>query len=216
MKKVTVPKYTIGEEIVNSISHGFGIILGIVALVFTIVFTAKNNNTIGIVSSCIYGSTMIIMYTISCLYHALSPKLKAKKVFRVIDHCDIYLFIAGCYTPYCLSLIGGVTGWVIFAIIWACAVIGVLLNAIDLEKFIIPSVLMYLVMGWMIIFSYDSIATLLPTPGLVLLIAGGISYTVGAILYAIGSKKKYFHSVFHFFVLLGSILQFFSILLYAI
>lgn len=216
MKKVTVPKYTIGEEIVNSISHGFGIILGIVALVLTIVFSAKNNNTIGIVSSCIYGSTMIIMYTISCLYHALSPKLKAKKVFRVIDHCDIYLFIAGCYTPYCLSLIGGVTGWVIFAIIWACAVIGVLLNAIDLEKFIIPSVLMYLVMGWMIIFSYDSIATLLPTPGLVLLIAGGISYTVGAILYAIGSKKKYFHSVFHFFVLLGSILQFFSILLYAI
>lgn len=216
MKKVTVPKYTLGEEIVNSISHGFGIILGIVALVLTIVFSVKNNNTIGIVSSCIYGSTMIIMYTISCLYHALSPKLKAKKVFRVIDHCDIYLFIAGCYTPYCLSLIGGVTGWVIFAIIWACAVIGVLLNAIDLEKFIIPSVLMYLVMGWMIIFSYDSVATLLPTPGLVLLIAGGISYTVGAILYAIGSKKKYFHSIFHFFVLLGSILQFFSILLYAI
>ena len=131
MKKVTVPKYTLGEEIVNSISHGLGIILGIVALVLTIVFSAKNNNTIGIVSSCIYGSTMIIMYTISCLYHALSPKLKAKKVFRVIDHCDIYLFIAGCYTPYCLSLIGGVTGWVIFAIIWACAVIGVLLNAIE-------------------------------------------------------------------------------------
>lgn len=216
MKKVTVPKYTLGEEIVNSISHGLGIILGIVALVLTIVFSVKNNNTIGIVSSCIYGSTMIIMYTISCLYHALSPKLKAKKVFRVIDHCDIYLFIAGCYTPYCLSLIGGVTGWVIFAIIWTCAVIGVLLNAIDLEKFIIPSVLMYLVMGWMIIFSYDSVATLLPTPGLALLIAGGISYTVGAILYAIGSKKKYFHSIFHFFVLLGSILQFFSILLYAI
>lgn len=216
MKKVTVPKYTLGEEIVNSISHGLGIILGIVALVLTIVFSVKNNNTIGIVSSCIYGSTMIIMYTISCLYHALSPKLKAKKVFRVIDHCDIYLFIAGCYTPYCLSLIGGVTGWVIFAIIWTCAVIGVLLNAIDLEKFIIPSVLMYLVMGWMIIFSYDSVATLLPTPGPALLIAGGISYTVGAILYAIGSKKKYFHSIFHFFVLLGSILQFFSILLYAI
>ena len=216
MKKVTVPKYTLGEEIVNSISHGLGIILGIVALVLTIVFSVKNNNTIGIVSSCIYGSTMIIMYTISCLYHALSPKLKAKKVFRVIDHCDIYLFIAGCYTPYCLSLIGGVTGWGIFARIWACAVIGVLLNAIDLEKFIIPTDLMYLVMGWMIIFSYDSIATLLPTPGLDLLIAGGISYTVGAILYAIGSKKKYFHSIFHFFVLLGSILQFFSILLYAI
>lgn len=216
MKKITIPKYTLGEEILNSISHGFGVALGIVALVLTIIFSAKDHNTIGIVSSCIYGTTMIIMYLISCIYHALSPKLKAKKVFRVLDHCDIYLFIAGCYTPYCLSLIGGSTGWIIFAIIWTCAVIGVILNAINLEKFQIPSMIMYLLMGWMIIFSYDSISALLPTPGLVLLILGGISYTLGAILYGIGAKKRYFHSVFHFFVLLGSTLQFFSILFYAI
>ena len=216
MKKITIPKYTLGEEILNSISHGFGVALGIVALVLTIIFSAKDHNTIGIVSSCIYGTTMIIMYLISCIYHALSPKLKAKKVFRVLDHCDIYLFIAGCYTPYCLSLIGGSTGWIIFAIIWTCAVIGVILNAINLEKFQIPSMIMYLLMGWMIIFSYDSIFALLPTPGLVLLILGGISYTLGAILYGIGAKKRYFHSVFHFFVLLGSTLQFFSILFYAI
>lgn len=216
MKKITIPKYTLGEEILNSISHGFGVALGIVALVLTIIFSAKDHNTIGIVSSCIYGTTMIIMYLISCIYHALSPKLKAKKVFRVLDHCDIYLFIAGCYTPYCLSLIGGSTGWIIFAIIWTCAIIGVILNAINLEKFQIPSMIMYLLMGWMIIFSYDSISALLPTPGLVLLILGGISYTLGAILYGIGAKKRYFHSVFHFFVLLGSTLQFFSILFYAI
>ncbi len=216
MKKITIPKYTLGEEILNSISHGFGVALGIVALVLTIIFSAKDHNTIGIVSSCIYGTTMIIMYLISCIYHALSPKLKAKKVFRVLDHCYIYLFIAGCYTPYCLSLIGGSTGWIIFAIIWTCAVIGVILNAINLEKFQIPSMIMYLLMGWMIIFSYDSISALLPTPGLVLLILGGISYTLGAILYGIGAKKRYFHSVFHFFVLLGSTLQFFSILFYAI
>ena len=216
MKKITIPKYTLGEEILNSISHGFGVALGIVALVLTIIFSAKDHNTIGIVSSCIYGTTMIIMYLISCIYHALSPKLKAKKVFRVLDHCDIYLFIAGCYTPYCLSLIGGSTGWIIFAIIWTCAVIGVILNAINLEKFQIPSMIMYLLMGWMIIFSYDSISALLPTPGLVLLILGGISYTLGAILYGIGAKKRYFHSAFHFFVLLGSTLQFFSILFYAI
>ena len=107
MSKITIPQYTVGEEIINSISHGLGVLLGITALVLTVVFSVKNHNTIGIVSSCIYGSTMIIMYLISCLYHALSPKLKAKKVFRVLDHCDIYLFIAGCYTPYCLSLIGG-------------------------------------------------------------------------------------------------------------
>lgn len=216
MNKVTIPKYTLGEELINAISHGIGVLLGITALVLTIVFSSKNNNTIGIVSSCIYGTTMIIMYLVSCLYHALNPKLKAKKVLRILDHCDIYLFIAGCYTPYCLSLIGGKTGWIIFSIIWISAIIGVLINAIDLEKFQIPSTIMYLIMGWMIIFSYNSIATLLPTPGLILLISGGIAYTIGAVLYSIGSKKKYFHSVFHFFVLAGSTLQFFSILLYVI
>ena len=216
MKKITIPKYTLGEELMNAISHGLGVLLGITALVLTVVFSAKNHNTIGIVSSCIYGSTMIIMYLMSCIYHALSPKLKAKKVFRVIDHCDIYLFIAGCYTPYCLSLIGGTTGWIIFAIIWISAIIGVLLNAINLEKFQVPSMIMYLVMGWMIIFSYNSISALLPKAGLVLLITGGISYTVGAIFSGTGAKKKSFHSIFHLFVLAGSILQFLSIAMYVV
>lgn len=216
MNKVTIPKYTLGEEITNSISHGLGVLLGILALVLTIIFSVKRNNTVGIVSSCIYGTTMITMYLVSCLYHALSPRLKAKKVFRIIDHCDIYIFIAGCYTPYCLSLIGGSLGWIIFAIIWISAIIGVLLNVIDLEKFQVPSTIMYLIMGWMIIFSYNKISSLLPKAGLILLISGGVAYTIGAILYTIGAKKKYFHSVFHIFVLLGSTLQFFSILLYAI
>lgn len=216
MNKVTIPKYTLGEEITNAISHGLGVLLGILALVLTIIFSVKRNNTVGIVSSCIYGTTMITMYLVSCLYHALSPRLKAKKVFRIIDHCDIYIFIAGCYTPYCLSLIGGSLGWIIFAIIWISAIIGVLLNVIDLEKFQVPSTIMYLIMGWMIIFSYNKISSLLPKAGLILLISGGVAYTIGAILYTIGAKKKYFHSVFHIFVLLGSTLQFFSILLYAI
>lgn len=216
MKKITIPKYNLCEELINSISHGLGVALGIVALVLTIISAAKNHSTIGVVSSCIYGSTMIIMYLNSCLYHAFSPKLKAKKVFRVLDHCDIYLFIAGCYTPYCLCLIGGVKGWIIFGIIWLSALIGVILNAIDLEKFQVPSVIMYLVMGWMIIFSYNSIRETLAFPGLVLLLTGGIAYTIGAILYGIGSKKRYFHSIFHFFVLAGSILQFLSILIYVV
>jgi hemolysin III len=216
MGKITIPKYSLGEELINSISHGVGVLLGIIALVLTVVFSATHHSTIGVVSSYIYGTTMIIMYLISCLYHALSPKLKAKKVFRVLDHCDIYLFIAGCYTPYCLCLIGGNEGWIIFAIIWASAILGVLLNAINLEKFQIPSTILYLIMGWMIIFSYNTISALLPTPGLVLLITGGIAYTIGAILYGIGAKKKYFHSVFHFFVLAGSTLQFLSILIYVV
>lgn len=216
MKKITIPKYNLCEELINSISHGLGVALGIVALVLTIISAAKNHSTIGVVSSCIYGSTMIIMYLNSCLYHAFSPKLKAKKVFRVLDHCDIYLFIAGCYTPYCLCLIGGIKGWIIFGIIWLSALIGVILNAVDLEKFQVPSVIMYLVMGWMIIFSYNSIRETLAFPGLVLLLTGGIAYTIGAILYGIGSKKRYFHSIFHFFVLAGSILQFLSILIYVV
>lgn len=216
MRKITVPKYNLCEELINSISHGLGVILGIVALVLTIVQSAKNHSTIGVVSSCIYGSTMIIMYLNSCLYHAFSPRIKAKKVFRILDHCDIYLFIAGCYTPYCLCLIGGLKGWIIFSIIWLSAIVGVLLNAIDLEKFQIPSVILYLVMGWMIIFSYNSIEEVLALPGLILLITGGVAYTIGAILYGIGSKKRYFHSVFHFFVLAGSILQFLSILIYVV
>lgn len=214
MKRITIPKYSLGEEIINAISHGLGVLLGITALVLTIIFAAKNNNTIGIVSACIYGSTMIIMYLMSCLYHSLSPRLKAKKVFRVIDHCDIYIFIAGCYTPYCLSLIKGTEGIFIFIIIWFSAVIGVLLNAINLEKFQIPSTAMYLIMGWLIIFSYNDIKSLLPERGLNLLIGGGVIYTIGAILYGIGSKRKYFHSIFHFFVLAGSVFHFFSILLY--
>ena len=211
-----IPKYTLGEELVNSISHGIGAGLAVAVLVLSIVFSAKHGNTAGVVASCIYGTSMIIMFTISCIYHALSPNLKAKKVFRILDHCDIYVFIAGCYTPYCLSLIGGATGWVLFGIIWLCAIIGIVLNAINLEKFKIPSLIMYLIMGWMIVFSFKSLKSNIEPMGLYLLLSGGIVYTIGAVLYAIGKKKKYFHSIFHFFVLGGSMLQFFSILLYAI
>lgn len=216
MSKVTVPKYTLGEELVNSISHGIGALSGVAALVLTIIMAAKNHNTIGVVSAVIYGISMILMYTISCLYHAFSPRIKAKKVFRVLDHCDIYLYIAGCYTPFCLSLIGGTTGWVLFSVIWVSAIIGILLNAINLEKYQKISVALYLIMGWMIVASFKSLKMVLPVPGLALLISGGVVYSIGAILYMIGSKKRYFHSVFHFFVLGGSTLQFFSILLYAL
>lgn len=211
-----IPKYTLGEELVNSISHGIGACLAVAVLVLSIVFSAKHGNTAGVVASCIYGTSMIIMFTISCIYHALSPNLKAKKVFRILDHCDIYIFIAGCYTPYCLSLIGGATGWVLFGVIWLCAIIGIILNAINLEKFKILSLIMYLIMGWMIVFSFKSLKSNIEPMGLYLLLSGGIVYTIGAVLYAIGKKKKYFHSIFHFFVLGGSMLQFFSILLYAI
>ena len=140
----------------------------------------------------------------------------SKKVFRVIDHCDIYVFIAGSYTPFCISLIGGVVGWTLFGIIWGCAIIGVLLNSINLEKFKIISIILYLIMGWMIVISFKSLHAVLPTNGLMFLLSGGIVYTIGAVLYGIGKKVKYMHSVFHLFVLGGCILQSFSILFYAI
>ena len=217
-KKSTLltPKYTLSEELINSISHGVGAALSVAGLILTVVFAARNHNVLGIVSACIYGASMIVMYTISCLYHAFSPRLKAKKIFRILDHCDIYVYIAGCYTPFCLSLIGGVFGWVLFAIIWLCATIGVLLNAINLEKYKRPSLVLYLIMGWMILISVKSLLEAIEPAGLYLLLSGGIIYTIGAIIYALGSKKRYFHSVFHFFVLGGSILQFFAILLFAV
>ena len=209
-------KYTLGEEITNSITHGIGVAFGITILVLTIIFAAKNHNVAGIVASCIYASTMIIMFLMSCLYHALSPNLKAKNVLRVIDHCDIYAFIAGSYTPFCISLIGGIPGWRLFAIIWTCAIIGIIINAISIEKFKKISIALYLIMGWMILISFSSLYKAIQTPGLILLLTGGIIYTIGAILYVIGHKVRYIHSVFHIFVLAGCILQSFSILVYAI
>lgn len=216
MNKKIKPKYTLGEEIFNAITHGVGALFGIVALVLTIIFSIKNNNTIGLISSIIYGVSMIFMFTTSCIYHALSPNVKGKKVMRIIDHCDIYVFIAGCYTPFCLSTIGGKIGWLIFGINWTCAIIGVLLNSINLEKFKKISFAIYLIMGWMIVFSFKSLSANLAPMGIKLLLLGGIIYTIGAVFYLAGSKKKYIHSVFHIFVLLGAISQFFSILLYSI
>ena len=215
-KKKNKAKYTLGEEITNSITHGIGVIFGITILVLTIIIAAKNKNTAGIVASCIYASTMIIMFLMSCLYHVLSPNLKAKKVLRVIDHCDIYAFIAGSYTPFCISLIGGLEGWRLFGIIWSCAILGIIINAINIEKFKKLSLALYLIMGWMIIISFNSLYNAIQTPGLILLLTGGIIYTIGAILYVVGHKVRYMHSVFHIFVLAGCILQSFSILFYAI
>ena len=214
-EKIEIPRYTLGEEITNAILHGIGALLSIAALVLCVVFSAIHHDPYAVVSSCIYGSTLIILYTMSCLYHSFKVN-NAKRVFRIIDHCSIYLLIAGTYTPYTLVTLHGVTGWVTFGIIWACAILGIVLNSIDLKKYKVISFLLYLGMGWEIIFSYNELAAALDKGGLYLLLAGGVIYTVGAIFYGIGKKHKYMHSAFHFFVLAGSILHFFSILLYVI
>ena len=217
LKDRILPIYSKGEEITNMTSHIVGTVFGIVALVLCVVFAACHSNTYGVVSGAIYGSTLIILYAMSSIYHGLSPNIKGKKVMQVLDHCSIFLLIAGCYTPFALCTLreyDAATGWVIFGIIWLFAILGIILNAIDLKKFKKFSMICYLVMGWCIIIKISILPELLSWEGFILLISGGIVYTIGAILYALGKKHKWMHSVFHFCILFASILQFFCILLH--
>lgn len=212
-----LPTYTKGEEIFNMTSHIVGAVLGVVATVLCIVFASINRNVYGIISGAIYGVTMIILYTMSSIYHGLSPKFTSKKVFQILDHCSIFLLIAGSYTPFALCTIRKedmLLGWLIFGVIWTLAILGIVLNSIDIKKFKKFSMMCYLLMGWCIILKASILPQALTTNGFMLLLSGGIAYTIGAVIYGIGKKHKYSHSIFHLFILLGSILQFFCILLY--
>lgn len=217
LKDRILPKYSKGEEIFNMTSHIVGGALGIVALVLCVVFAAIHHNGYGVVSGAIYGVTMILLYTMSSIYHGLKPERFSKKVFQVLDHCSIFLLIAGSYTPFCLCTFreyNTALGWTIFGIIWAIAILGIVLNSIDIEKYKVFSMICYLGMGWCIIFTANLFPKLLGVGGTVFLVAGGIIYSLGAILYGLGKKHKWMHSIFHLFILLGSLLQFFCILLY--
>ena len=213
--RIAIPTYTLGEELISSISHGVGALMGIAMLVLCIVKSCNPLNGFKLASSIVFGLTVIILYLMSCLYHALKVN-RAKRVFRVFDHCTIFLLIAGTYTPFTLVTLRDTVGWWMFGIIWATAVLGIVFNAISLKKFAKISVALYLIMGWLVIFSFSSLYAALARPGVWLLLAGGIAYTVGAILYGVGSKKKYFHSVFHFFCLIGTLLHFFAVYLYVL
>ena len=217
LKDRVLPTYTKGEEIFNMTSHIVGAVLGIVATVLCVVFAAVNKNVYGVISGAIYGVTMILLYTMSSIYHGLSPKRYSKKVFQVLDHCSIFLLIAGSYTPFALVSIREYDtfwGWAIFGIIWGLAILGIVLNSIDIKKYKVFSMICYLAMGWCIIIKANLLPQLLGVKGLILLLSGGIAYTIGAIVYGFGKKHRYVHSIFHLFILLGSLLQFFCILLY--
>lgn len=213
--KIKIPKYTLGEELLSSISHGVGALLSIAALVLCVVFSALHHNVYAIVSSTIYGATSIILYTMSTLYHSFKVN-NAKRIFRIIDHCSIFLLIAGTYTPYALVVLPKTLGWVIFSIEWGCCIIGIILNSIDLEKYKKFSIILYLIMGWMIIFSFDKLISSMSIGGIYLMLVAGFLYTVGAIFYGVGKKIKYMHGLFHIFVLLASVCFFFSIFFYVI
>lgn len=212
-----LPTYSKGEEITNMVSHIVGAAFGIVATILCIVVAASHSNGYGIVSGTIYGITMIVLYTMSSIYHGLSPKLKGKKVMQVIDHCSVFLLISGSYTPFALCTLreyDPATGWIIFGVVWAFAILGIILNSIDLKKYRVFSMICYLAMGWCIILKINILPSLITMNGFILLLAGGIVYTIGAILYGLGRKIKYMHSIFHFCILIASILQFLCILLY--
>ena len=212
-----LPTYTKGEEIFNMVSHIVGGAFGIAATALCVIFASIHHNVYGIVSGAVYGATMIALYTISSIYHGLSAKRTAKKVFQIIDHCTIFILIAGTYTPFTLCTFreyNAALGWTLFGIIWTAAAIGVTLNAIDLKRYRVFSMICYLAMGWCIILKASLIPNLLGIPGTIFLAGGGVIYTIGAIFYGLGKKHKYMHSIFHLLIILASVLQFFSILLY--
>lgn len=215
MQKIDIPKYTLGEEIMNALTHGLGALLGIAALTLAVVFSAIHGNVMAIIASSIYGFTTILLYTMSTIYHSLKVN-RAKKVFRIIDHCSIYLLIAGTYTPYTLVTLKGAIGWILFGVVWGCAIIGIIFNMIDMKKYKKVCASLYLIMGWSVIFTLKPLIENIAAPGFYLLLGGGVAYTVGALFYYIGKGKKYMHSVFHLFVVAASVLQFLSIFFYVI
>lgn len=218
--KITLPPYTRAEEICNMTTHIVGGAFGILALILCLIRATFSGNVWGVVSSAVYGISIILLFTMSSLYHGLIP-VKAKKVFRVIDHCTIYLLIAGTYTPIVLvslRIISPLWAWIVFGVVWGSALIAITLTAIDMHKFRIFSMIAYLAMGWCILICLKDCILAVGSTGMWLIFFGGVLYTIGAVIYMIGKKNNvpYVHSVFHVFVLFACILHFVAIYLYVL
>jgi len=214
----SLPDYTRAEEIVNMVTHIAGGMLGIVVLIVCILRATLRGNVYGIIASAIYGAAMICTFTVSSVYHGLLPCF-GKKVMQVIDHCTIYMLIAGTYTVVVLSGVRPVfpqLGWGLFFFEWIMAAIAATLTAIDMDRYEVFSMVCYIGMGWAVIPFAKQVLLALSAEGFYLLLWGGIAYSVGAVLYGIGSKCRWMHSVFHVFVVLGALLQFFSVFFYAL
>lgn len=213
-----LPNYTRGEELMNMITHIVGGGFGVLALVLGLVRTVPGDAPLPILGVLIYGLSLIALYTVSSVYHGL-PAGMGKKVMQVIDHCTIYALIAGTYTPILISAFlprNPALGWSLLALEWVLAAIACTLTAIDLRKFRVFSMICYIGMGWAILPFVPQAVEALGRTGFLLLLAGGIAYTAGAVLYGVGVRKKWLHSVFHIFVVLGSVLHFFAIFFYAL
>lgn len=209
----TTHTYSKGEEIANAITHGIGIIFSISALTLLIVFAALEGSVASIVSYTVYGVTMLLLYVSSTLLHAF-PEGKVKNLFEIFDHSSIYLFIAGSYTPILINVIGGKLGVYLLAILWSIAAIGILFKIFFVKRFLYASTMLYIVMGWLIVFAWQPLVTNFDDVGLILLIIGGLLYTIGALFYMF-RWFPFHHMVWHLFVLAGTIVHFFAILLFA-
>lgn len=208
-------RYTIGEEIFNSITHGIGAGLAIAATVLLCIKAALYSpvglTSYYVVGWSVFGASLILLYLMSTLYHALTPA-KAKKVFAIFDHASIYFLIAGTYTPFCLTALRGTLGWTLFGIIWGLAIVGITLYAIFGKRLRAASAITYILMGWLILFAINPLISALPKISIIYLILGGVAYTLGVIFYAM-KNKKWMHSIWHLFVLAGSIFHFFAVYL---
>jgi hemolysin III len=213
-----LPNYTKGEEIFHMVSHIAGGVFAFVALLLCVIKSALGGDGWAIAASVVYGVTMIVLYCLSSVYHGLKPSL-GKRVLQVLDHCSIYFMIAGTYTPILLVALRPaypVLAWIVFGAEWALSALAVTLTAIDLKQYRTFSMFCYIFMGWAVMFFVKQAISVLAPGGFWLLLAGGLAYTIGAILYGIGSKRRYFHAMFHVFVLAGSVLQFLSIFLFVL
>jgi len=206
--------FSVIEEVWHAITHGVGFLLSIAALVLLVYFATFSGSSLNITAAAIYGASLIIMYGSSTLYHALTHQ-GAKRLFQKFDHSAIYFLIAGTYTPVMLLTVGGAWGWTLFSIEWGIALIGITLKFMYMGRFELFSLIAYVFMGWLIVFVFDIFKSNIDPMGFWLIVAGGIAYTGGIIFY-VKDRITHFHTVWHLFVLLGSILQFFAILLYVV
>ena len=202
--------YSILEEIVNAITHGLGAAFAVAGIVLLLL--RSGGDPWKVVSASIYGASMILLFTMSCLYHAIT-NTRAKQILRVFDHSTIFILIAGTYTPFTLVTLRGWIGWTIFGVVWGVAVLGIILNAISIERFKVISMVGYITSGWCVIAAIGPLVERMVLPGLVLLISGGVAYTVGLVFYAL-KNVRYMHSIWHVFVFAGALLQYFCILFY--
>lgn len=206
--------YTLGEEIANSVIHGLGIGLSVAALVILVAFSVLEHDGYKLASSIVYGITLVLEYTASTLYHSF-PQPKVKHLFKIFDHCGIYLLIAGTYTPFCLVTLRNDNGWLLFWVIWSLAALGIAFEAFWAYRPRWLSAAVYLGMGWMVVLSFGPLRANLDPAGLWLLVAGGLAYTLGTVFYVM-KRVKYMHAVWHVWVLAGSVLHFLAVLLFVI